>query len=81
MIKLNKQVDSLYNVIDKIEAKIEEIQSKMDAIEEKAGDEDRCLTRREQDRWFDLEAKLDEFIYERDEIERAIDFLKDFTEY
>ena len=80
MIKLNKPVDMLEGILEKIETKIEELQDKMNALEENACDLDREMTASEQNRWYKYEAQIDELRSEADEIENALDYLRDFTE-
>ena len=80
MMKLNKQVDSLQAVIDKIQEKIDTLQEKMDALEEKAGDEDRDLTKAEQNRFDKWEEEISELEDEMDSVQNAIDYLMDYCE-
>lgn len=80
MIKLNKQVESLENIIEKIEQRIEVLRLRKDAIEEKAGDEDRDMTQAEWNRFYKLEEQIEELEGEKDEIENALDYLRDYTD-
>ena len=80
-IKLNKQVKDLEQMQERIEKQIEFIREKMDMIEENACDHDRDLTEREQNKWFKYEEDIDELNYEKDEIQNAIDYLRDFCEW
>ena len=52
----------------------------MNALEENACDLDREMTASEQNRWYKYEAQIDELRSEADEIENALDYLRDFTE-
>lgn len=81
MFNLNKQVDSLENIIEKIERKIEMLETKQTCIEEYACDEDRELTKREWDTIYKIMDDLDELRGERDAIYDALDYLRDYTEY
>lgn len=80
MIKLNKQVESLENVVAKIERKIWELEEKKDAIEENAGDEDRDMTKAEWNKFYKLEEQIEELEGEKDEIENALDYLRDYAD-
>lgn len=80
MIKLDKQVASLEAVQDRIEDKINELQERMDAIQERADEMDRNLTDAEHKRYYKLFDEAEELQYEYDEINNAIDYLKDFCE-
>ena len=78
MIKLNKQVESLETIIEKIENKIAELRKKKEAIEEKAGDEDRDFTTAEQNRFDKLEEQIEELQEEIDGIENALIYLREY---
>lgn len=80
MIKLNKQVEALENVIEKIERKIEMLELKKDALEECAFDEDRDMTKIEWDTFHKCEEQIEELQGEKDEIENALDYLRDYTD-
>lgn len=80
MIKLNKQVEMLERIQDKVQAKIDELQEKMDAIEEAAGDEDRDLTVAEQNRYDRYEAEIEELDDEYTDICNAIDYLREYCD-
>ena len=77
MIKLTKQIESLEAIIEKINDRIYELQDKKDAIEDKACDEDRDLTTREQDRFDKYDSEIDDLLYEIECVENALAFLKD----
>lgn len=80
MIKLNKYVNGLENVIEKIERKIEELTDKMETIQENAFDEDRDMTEAEWNKFYKLEEQIDELQGEVDEIENALDYLRDYAD-
>ena len=80
MIKLNRPVDMLETILEKIEAKIESLQEKMDALEENACDNDRDMTASEWDRWYKWEEQIDELRAEADEIENALDYLREYVD-
>jgi prefoldin subunit 5 len=80
MIKLNKPVAMLENILKTIEANIEHLQDKMDALEENACDHDRDMTAREQNKWDKYEEQMEELQAEEDEINNALDYLRDYTD-
>ena len=80
MIKLNKQVESLENIVEKIERKIEMLELKKDSLEENALDEDREMTKTEWNTFYKCEEQIEELQGEKDEIENALDYLRDFTD-
>lgn len=80
MIKLNKYVDGLESVIEKIERKIEELTDKMEAIQENACDKDRDTTQAEWNKFYKLEEQIEELKGEKDEIENALDYLRDYAD-
>lgn len=80
MVKLNKQVDSLENVIEKIERKIEELSDKMLTLQDIAGEEDRELTSREWDKIWKWEEEISELEDEIIEIENALNYLREYTD-
>ncbi len=80
MIKLNRQVEALETVLEKIEAKIEALEEKMEALEENACDMDRDMTKSEWNRWYKWEEEIDELRSEADEIENALDYLRDYVD-
>lgn len=80
MIKLNKPVEMLEAILEKIEEKIEALEDKQNAIEENACDHDREMTEAEHNRWLRLEEQIDDLRSEADEIENALDYLRDYTE-
>ena len=80
MIKLNRPVDLLETILEKIEAKIEELTEKMDALEDHACDLDRDLTAAEQNRFDKYESQIEELQEEADEIENALDYLREYSD-
>lgn len=80
MIKLNKHVTALENTQQKIEDKIESIREKIEAIEEKAFDENRFLTRAEENKILTYNDEIEELEEEYDEIQNAIDYLSDYCD-
>ena len=80
MIRLNKEVERLERIQLKIEQRFGEIQSKMDSIEELAGEFDRDLTAREQNKFDKLKEEYDELQEEYDEIQNVIDYLDLYCE-
>lgn len=53
----------------------------MKAIENKAGDEDREFTTSEENRYDKLREQIEELQEEIDEIENALVFLREYTDY
>ena len=51
MIKLNRQFESLENVVEKLKDKIEELEEKQEKIEEHADDQGRDMTPTVLERW------------------------------
>lgn len=80
MIKLNRQVENLEDIINRIEMKIEELEEKKQAIIDNACDHDRELTSAEEKRMDSLDEKIDELNEEADNIQNAIDYLRDYTD-
>ena len=80
MIKLNRQVESLEDIINKIEMKIEELEEKKQTIIDNACDHDRELTSAEEKRMDALDEKIDELNEEADNVQNAIDYLRDYTD-
>ena len=80
MIKLNKHIASLAATQEKIEQKMDELREKMEALEEQAGDEDRDMTKREQNRWDKYEQEIFDLEDEYDAVQNAIDYLQDYAD-
>ena len=80
MIKLNKPVAMLENVLQTLEARIDLLQSKMDTLEETAFERDREMTAREWALWNKYEDQMEELQSEADEINNALDYLRDYTD-
>lgn len=80
MIKLNRPVDMLESILEKIEEKIDELSTKRNEIEENACDEERDLTQREWNKIFKYDEQIEELQIEMDEIQNALDYLKDYTD-
>lgn len=80
MIKLNKHITALEATQEKIEQKMDELREKMEALEDLAGDEDRDMTKREQNRWDKYEQEIYDLEDEYDAIQNAIDYLQDYAD-
>lgn len=80
MIKLNKQVENLEDIIETIENAIEELEEKKQTIIANACDHDRELTSAEERRIDKIDEKIDELNEEADNIQNAIDYLRDYTD-
>lgn len=80
MIKLNKQVEILEDIINRIEIKVEELEDKKQAIIDNADEHDREITVSEEKRMDAIDEKIDELNEEADNIQNAIDYLRDYTD-
>lgn len=80
MIKLNRQVENLEDLICKIERKIEELEEKKQAIIDNACDMERDITSVEEKRMDNIDIKIDELNEEADAIQNAIDYLRDYMD-
>lgn len=80
MFKLNKVSESMENMIEKIERKIEELEEAKTLIEDAAFYRDKELTKREWDKLYKIEEEIDSLRCEIDDIENAIECLKDYTD-
>ena len=80
MIKLNKQVENLEDIINKIETKIDELEEKKQAIIDNADEHDREITAAEERRIDAIDEKIDELNEEADNVQNAIDYLRDYTD-
>ncbi len=80
MIKLNKQVEKLEDIIETIENAIGELEEKKQAIIDNACDHDRELTSAEERHLDKIDEKIDELNEEADSIQNAIDYLRDYTD-
>ena len=80
MLKLNKQVESLYKMIEKIERRIEELEEKENSIEEKAADDDREMTTREWNLYEKYDAEIENLEDEKTDIFNAIDYLEEYAD-
>lgn len=80
MIKLNKEVEHLEDIINRIERKIEELEEKKQAIIDNADDHDREITTAEYRRMDAIDEKIDELNEEADNVQNAIDYLRDYTD-
>ena len=80
MIKLNKQVESLEDLIEKIGYKIDELEEKKQAIIDNACEHEREITSAEEKRIDAIDEKIEELEEEADAIQNAIDYLSDYTD-
>ena len=80
MIKLNKQVSALEEVLSRIEMKIEELEDKKQEIIECACNSDREMTSAEEKRIDKIDEKIDELSEEADAVQNAIDYLSDYAD-
>ena len=78
MIKLNKPIDMLEKILEQIDEKIEALTAKQEAIVDKACNADHDLTEGEMNRYDALQEKIDELEGEKDDIECALDYLRDY---
>lgn len=80
MVKLNKYVDGLEEVLERLEEKIEALEEKIEAIDEKCSDADRDYTESENNRILKYTEQIEELEAERDDIENALEYLREYTE-
>ena len=80
MIKLNKQVEALENIMEKIDAKIEALEEKKENIIDNACEHDREITDAEYRRIDKIDEEIDELNEEVDNIQNAIDYLRDYAD-
>lgn len=80
MIKLNRPVEMLDDILEKIESKIEALQEKQQSIEDNAAEHDRDMTANELARYGVLEEQIEELQAEADEIGNALDYLRGYVE-
>lgn len=80
MIKLNRQVAALEDIILKLEHKIEDLEEKKQAVIDNACEHDRVLTAAEERRIDGLDEKIDELNAEADDVQNAIDYLREYTD-
>ena len=80
MIKLNREVERLEDIIERIGIKIEELEDKKQAIIDNACDNDREITMAEERRMDAIDEKIDELNEEADDIQNAIDYLSNYTD-
>jgi prefoldin subunit 5 len=82
MIKLNRPVEMLEDIQMKIEDKIELLEERKQAIEDKAYErESGELTDREQERIDNIDEEIETLRSEYDEIENALQYIREYTEY
>jgi len=80
MIKLNKQIESLEAIIERIDAKIEEYEEKKEAIIDHASELDRDMTDSEYNKIDKLDEKIEELEEERDAVQNAIDYIIEYAD-
>lgn len=80
MVKLNRQANALENIIEKIDEKIEVLKEKQETIEDKAFGDGRNMTGMEQEKWDTIEEHIVELETEKEDIENALDCLKNYCE-
>ena len=80
MIKMNKPVEALENILERIDAKIDDLQDKISQIELDVWEEDRVLTKAEQKRIDRLNEQIEELEGQQSDIECALDYLREYAE-
>lgn len=80
MIKLNRQFESLENVVEKLKDKIEELEEKQEKIEEHADEQGRDMTPTEEARWDKYADMIYELETEIEDIENAINNIIEYTD-
>lgn len=80
MVKLNKYINSLERVIEKIEYRIEELEEKKTILEDRAGESDREMTNRELYLYDKYDKEIEELEAEKDDIENALDCIREYAD-
>lgn len=80
MIKLNKQVASLEDVLTKIEMQIEELEDKKQEIIDNACYSEREMTKAEEKKIDTIDEKIESLNEEADAVQNAIDYLSDYVD-
>lgn len=80
MIKLNKQVANLEDIVCKLQRKIDELEDKKQGIIDNATDNGYAFTSAVEKRLAAIDEKIDELNEEADMIQNAIDYLSNYTD-
>lgn len=80
MVKLNKPVEMLEVIREKIEAKIAQLEERKEAIEGNAWDKGRDMTEREREKVWAIEAQIEKLQAEAVDIGNALSYLRGYTE-
>ena len=80
MVKLNRQVASLEDIIEKIETKVMELEEKKQDIIDNADLCEREISAAEYRRMEKIDDQIDELNDEADDIQNAIDYLRDYAD-
>lgn len=80
MVKINKLVENLEDVLSKIEDKLEELEEQKQSIIDNACDHDRELTSAEERRIDKIDEDIEELEGEADDIQNSLDYLRNYTD-
>ena len=80
MKKMNAQCDKLNAIMENIDDIISELEEKRDSIKDKAYDEDRGMTKREQERYYEINEQINNLEDCVAYIEDAMDCLEDYID-
>ena len=80
MKKMNSQYDKLNAIMENINDIISDLEEKRDSIKDKAYDEDIGMTKREQERYYEIDEQISNLEDCVAYIENAMDCLGDYTD-
>ena len=80
MKKMTAQCDKLNAIMENIDDIILELEEKRDSIKDKAYDEDRGMTKREQERYYEIDEQISNLEDCVAYIENAMDCLGEYTD-
>ena len=80
MKKMNEQCDKLNAIIENINDIISDLAEKRDSIKDKAYDEDRGMTKREQERYYEIDEQISNLEDCVAYIENAMDCLEEYID-
>ena len=80
MKKMNSQYDKLNDIMENINDIISDLEEKRDSIEDKAYNEDRGMTKREQERYYEINEQINNLEDCVAYIGNAMECLGDYTD-
>ena len=78
--RLTKIINKLDDIAEEVEIKIEELERKQEAIINKVDGHYRIMTSRERARYDDLQDDIDELEYLRENVEDALDYIREYKD-